>query len=1081
MSANSKEMTKSQGRSVSGKIRVPRLEPIGISGESILTNILLMTFTPGVESRVKKHVENRIRTIALEDVAVREARKKRVSTSSVAREQHRRETTPLLKPMFFSMLERFQMAVMYNSYGYGIATNVANVDYVKACQTIQGRIAVPDYEKADKDFRFLQQCNSSAFWQVDEHSLPLLTVCQVQEASVIRTISGTPSILPLLYAIEERIVQFAESKGITTDDLKVVVVSSSEWSDCTLLIRSNDIQVSRGVVDAVISLRTGDIARKWKTLTTHSVIPENLRKVLDNQYKALKRRYGRLICCAHPEPALAPVLEMGDNHIFSEAVSCSGLPVPLAEEASKEGSKTGNLASWKIGGEVDCSMLLSTKLVRYSVLIKEVRAVAQELKLPWNRMEKCFQSRENGLNDISIPGWMLTPGRQRYRVDLKEVLFAFYRIKASLSEPRFQPSSLLKAAHLRINAKGEFKENSVMHSKTKAKNFFSSTTFFHEFVRKGFGTTGDPGVKPEDGNPRLDMLMKLKENGVSRHLRDKYLRTLHILQEQLADPCEAGLAFELLDAYFAWHIACSSAMDSESAIQSGDMELMVRAFTEPFGEILDARAFSGIYKSEFTSSVRECAGGSHMLLTAIGGLQKGVLALIGPPCFTGGILNITQRPAAANWVHSFKFDSELEVLYSISKVNPVQASHAANIGVVFHEFLHPIECSSAFRSTMASSGRAGKQLAELLSKPQDVHQGMISSHFMSEMVVEYLFAWLVCFTKKRKPEQNSGLYSQIAMLLFALDRGAVENTCLLNQANLGTNAIRCYFVEKMLLSQETGDPALIGKEHLLRAFDGWWEENCRFLFAGRKNEQELRKLKESLSTVLNKILDLPVFVSWMEVIANTVNSYFDCSAEAVLPAKQKYSELERSKALRHDFIEVLRKAQYDGNDNIFKEETYGSKSKLSPVHIVFSEENGGEERTLRVRRLESLIANILLIRSLYTSLLDSVLEVTQHKDCGLMLNRTPESGIDFSNAGERKVFLDPVNGTLFTVGDEEHQKHISIRQEILLSMWQVAEVCKLSEIICLKELSDTVSGKGHFLFFPDKSTIEFLREQFVNE
>ncbi|MBI2422819.1 MAG: hypothetical protein HYV27_08310 [Candidatus Hydrogenedentes bacterium] len=1098
-------------------MRKLKINPLGVYLEGELINVLLIAVSPDDEAEVVARIKRRILIHRKRQMMVDDACSMQVNLESIRQERkavgldaYERdgcvEIVPTL-PLFVSLLGEMQLAAIFRTHSYGIGENICTVNGLKAVHCIQGAAVVPDAIELRGTFRVLQQWNSGEFIALNQVEIengrpqaatpppmPLFSICRVQISGLVRTLNAAAGYLPLLHVIEHRLQSALGVCDETIRHPKALLLASSDWSDFTLLVSSNAFGEVRLCVDAIAGITVADVFDAWEDLIEQA--HGDMIEVYRIQQSALVSRYKELAKCANigGEIEFDPARHFAANHIFTQANTIPGVIWPFAE-AAKSTSFTG--VGWGISGEIDGELIVSTKLGHEKDLSRCVLDFAEKEKLSCEQIAFRMERTVFGYYDFQIPlsellpleptgsGGMVNIGGG---VQTLEVLLKYYRLMDTMSRGTYVPEggvasaqrgTPLRAATLVLRTTAQERNVLPLRRDKRIPYPFSTRDYLESLVRRGFGRGAvSKNDSEKEQHARYDALMAVKKLRTSRHLRDKYLSVAHHFQEQLMDPCDSTIALELVDAYLAWHMAVQMAPLCGNVI-AREAEDVLRAFTEPFSAALNRNSSSGARRSNHIDSVGERWGRTTLAVNAWSGLAEGVMALLGPVYFSGGILRVDQRPSAETLTITVPSRAKLgfDCTYAVFNVNPNQASHPMHIGIILHEFLHPVSTSNAFLGALAATGSAGGIVSSVLSgRGSNTVDPYFDRCLLNELVVGFLFARLVCFNGAHAGNSIGGLYSKIILLLLAVDKKGTDNDVVQNMVFLAENALQCFLVEMALSASECGELSKFSLTILTEQLEVWWRENWPLLLVKEAHGTEV--FLEQMKGLLKDFAEVKSGVSILQclkAVAFATDNYFGVGGE-------EYDDLERSRELRREFWRTLRE-EGDGRCaeavELMRSGLKGEEPCYRPVHFVFCAEAQGDKVRLSLResRLESLLANVVLIRAFYIVLLeDLIFSVDPGEGCMHLCRSEVEDDIDFRPSAGRRVLIDRANGALFTVGSASSRQYMSLRHAMALSMWQTAEVRKLSEVLKLEELLRKFEDEELLLFVPDgRDAVDAMR------
>ena len=387
-------------------------------------------------------------------------------------------------------------------------------------------------------------------------------------------------------------------------------------------------------------------------------------------------------------------------------------------------------------------------------------------------------------------------------------------------------------------------------------------------------------------------------------------------------------------------------------------------------------------------------------------------------------------------------DQDNEYFYSILRLNFTHLVHPPKITIVLHEMLHPLVQSRGFRAALRSFPEGLELDRRLCSPPRDSQENFERER-LEEMLVEYLLARLLF-------HDRGDLYVRCYLRQLALHPESFCNRKQENAMVLVEHLARCFLLAQLLEHDPDASRPEWAPQALAERFDHhWWPENVRYFLNERASglpyskDQYRAVTKETWQSWLRGDLSCD-----LKAIRQGVDVYFGSSQCA-------YEEDSISHRLRRDFITRL--DDYRKDASFIGSLRESLEQGQAPIHLVFARQDGQRERRerpLRMRRLESLIGYLCLTRAFY-EILDSWFQ--KDPDVALHVTRT-EGEVDFHGAEWNDVLLDPLRGTIYTVGDDKHEAYTSLRLAFLKSMWHLAEITKHSEIAHVLALGNKLNN-----------------------
>lgn len=1120
---------------ISPELRPCRIEPLGVYLPYPIVNIVLMNVRPGFEKVVIDHIDNRLSIYRKHLARMEYACKERLSTDfsteaqmqevnqyvALWEEQH--QSSLLSRAVHATLLGDYQLATVFTSIDYGQKSNLEALDYVMAHRTIPGSVPISCLSFDSPDFHYLRQRNPDEFLRPFNHTegffepapaevrkQPLLTICQLQTAGLIRTTNAANILLPLLYAIEAKLREAMRSKDPAascdpnkemedTPSVEALLVCSSEWNDYTLLLRSSDLNDAVHCIASVVSITLADLMTQWSSLEKNPSYSEEMLDPVVLQRGKFNDRFCRLIQCLGDDQEHLPKDANTKNHVFSASTTISGVLWPFAQDAievvrAQLAGKSKPLRralstfdGWSIRGSVRGRVYIANQAGRDLEISGEISNILKDLheddfpghhggtaidawkaKIPRFNKFWCLL----GYYDKVVPGSFLVPPPEIPCDNLSYLIARVYYLrwvllKKPLSNlmdktkmktiliPWFGdhvpavPGDSSSLRGIRVEIQGQVRARPVT---TSPPDVFHTTWHLQRFIQASFGI-GDCEL------PRHKNMMALKSRHLSRHLLATCLQVFSRLQNALSDPQESVQALELADAYITWLNAILTALNNKSSTTK-EIDGLTRAFTGPFRQALNQRAFVGFHMTENTDFTTDLTGGAHKNLTAIDGLMKGVLSLIGPPFRVGGLTVVGHGPSAEIKIStvydenaSSSFSPDAEITYAVCTVNYVHLVHPMMMSVVLHEMLHTVQGSMGFRNALRECGKSGEELADWPNTAQTDPKDRLDRARFTEILVEYLLAWLVFLPLK---EGEPCLYAQTFLMHLMLNIEGYGNTERGNRLIVAEHILRCFLVDQVLTAEVSHRAGCLNDLEIKKTFADWWSKNCSFVVD--KGTQIERKYTDVLTKMIEQWSGDEALEPRLCAIRKATTDYFTETAAG-------YEDSTRSKQCRVEFLKNLREAQEIHTDAV---KTALFKDPPEPVNFVLDDlvNVDGElpKRSLRVRRLESLVSNLVLIRAFYSVLCDLL---PPEFPGSLHLHRIGQH-IDFSKNDGRRIMFDQMGGALFTVGLTAHMQNIRLGQAFFLSMWHITEVMKLPGIVSLRQLADELKKQGEHPFVFNK-------------
>lgn len=1067
-------------------MRNPFVETLGVRYHPHFLNVVLLNVEPMQEKNViddiDQHLSGYRRGLWKADYARQKGCKINEGgpelEAFVAGKEEEHQASLLARPVHATVFGAFGIATVFTSTSFGLCHCFGGMDRVLSQQVLLGTVPSPtlDYsfdvlcqEPDDflKPFHHAKLMGQTTVPSPDTAEFkamqqPILVFSQLQVSGLISTISASNLVLPLMLALDRKLSDTVTRLGVG-GQVTALLMDIQGWSDYVLILRTSSYEAANECVECVAGLTLEDLCQAWEDISKAAGDDVPLQAELKLELQAMDdrlERMGRYL--AGKRAPLRSELTQQHTHLFGSSIATMGILWPYCHHAilHQDGRLGTNVIydAWSISGETTATIQICTRPGHYC----DVRKVANELrKLPGAAPLPVYPGSAFGTYNVIIPGEALSAIRDKPgRSLLKELVGRLYHFRWKLlagsdakggttppiwfdegeADVPVQGISILTGTSTLLwgvrqkmaepHRAGE-EPTALLDKEAVA---WSLDAYYATFVRKTFSL--------RSSNDALEKLTgELKKKLVSWHLRDTLTQVMSLWRSEMADPTESNRMVELADCYLTWSQVLLTCLKNLST--KGEIERFLCTFTQPFGQAVVQRVLTGYHMSEYSDFTAEYKGGMTKNLTAIDGLMKSLLALVGSPQNTGGLALIGHDPMPTIEIGRVRSAKD-EYAYAVMRLNFIHLVHPIKIATVLHEVLHVIVQSRGFGHALSSCG--GTRLAQEIF-PYNHHQRTLQQHRLEEMLIEHIVGYLLFADR---PE----LYTRSYLVQMVLHADSFANTHEQNCMVIVEHLCRCYLLE-LLLKNPTGkmdmDPARLIEEIKL-----WWKANARYVLnAGEKNKALMDAYAQALIQTLEKWVCDESLLADIEILRDAVNLYFRNTKE--------YEDTEESRSLRHSFITRLEVFRNDQEKDM--KELKQRLSRGEPVHIVFRKCRGERdqgERLLRVRRLESLVAYLCLIRTFYETL-DEWLQ--RDPDSRLHLERE-DGTIDFHGGTSNAFLLDRLRGTLFTVGETEHNTYALMRMSLLKSLWQLAEVTKHSEIIYLLTLGKKLSANNVQLFVP---------------
>lgn len=1007
-----------------------RNQSLGVKYRDELFNIALLRIDPGFELSTIETIDKRL---SLYRGRLRSAEKAFHNRMLIDPEempsqvkQVSESASLLSNPVHATVLGNFQLASFFTSVGFGLCNEFAPITHVSSQQYIVAGIPYPEeavdwrpiYVNQDPA-GFLPHYDYNKMLTAGEHAgrrerlvykRPIIFITHIQLTGPISTISAGSLILPILYLIEEK----AAAIG---GNLKALLLDSCGWSDFVLLIRGDNIERVGKLVYDIAQITQQDLLNKWDGLI--SCLKEPFRQAQKDQKDAFSRRFDRMAGKLKVHLQDTSASDLQHAHLFSMTFTLPGVLWPFANDALQHevfGESTSvssrcaaTFRKWKIGGKVRVHLRMNVRPGHEPM----VWSLGDSLP---NKKPKFVSV---GHEDIILPhsSSSLCRGGEGRAILLKKALPKMLKLQWKLlGEPRVDFSG--------NDARTLLWKNPVCKSRYQPSPLLATTVDLEIPLPISSSSVPSPQYSIGDKYEQKisaafleegtqSSIWALRKRLVSRQVLNSLIQVIALWREKLRDYSDANRMIELADSWMTWRNALTAQLKDEK-VHSWEIEELIRSFTLPFGQAVVQRFITGFHMSEATDFTAEFKGGLSKLLTGLDGLVKSVLALVADSGHVGA-LTLTGHDSGASIELKTVCDRATaeEWTLAVANLNSTHLVHPLNIHTVIHEVLHTVPNSKGFQDILNRSTK-GRELRRFFDMPESDSEEGLTRIRLEEIIVEYLVALLVF--------RNAGeLYSHSYLLQVAIHPESYSCAPEVTELYLMENIARGFVIQQML--DNCNDPSSkLNWSDVEKRFASWWKRNQRFVtldadFAGVCGPRMGEMIAQQPWEWQQRI----------EVIRTTVADYFHSSN----------SSNDVSGQLRASFYASLA----DSSSSVI--DIKESLAAGLPVHVVFPPDPAEVSRPLRVRRLESLVAYLRLVRGYYEVLNDLLSEAPSSP---LLLKRH-DGNLDFRECiKKQKVLVNASAGALFTIGEKKHHESCRLRIAFLKSMWQHAEVTKNSEI-----------------------------------
>jgi len=1070
-------MTYSQG---SDEIRTPEIQSLGVTYPHNLFNIVLLAVKPGYDEWAINEITDLLREHEGEKQYLRE----RYSELDLRRTTQ--SANPLNPPPgrvggrkqgsqtfanFATIFGSFSLATFFESTGFGFSQRLGVINNVFSQQHIIGTAPSPLSSCAHR-FTCLKQ-DPMAFFLADSnqdtettkdsrnYTSPFVAVCQLQNVGIVNTSCGGTLTLPTMLAVEERIrAVISELPSSERDAVRSIYLNCFGWSDSCVLIRAQDINCIARCVNAIRAIRLKDIYEVLESLKQNgdksmSVISQ----IAQHSFNRLDRVIGMLRKSPHERTEITS--KQLDNHLFSKSHTLIGAFWPMAKDAlnymklkmqnrqehieplqdAQAPSAIVNYDRWNICGRIFAHTQVKVRPGHDSDAMEKLLSLPRHGYFSALRhFRSCHPQVLFGNTDICISWQVQTfsdeDEKRRCHIEpyeTKSFIAELYYLRWILSgQPGDTSEEGWHPSHIyRLNT-----EIGCVYSATNAQRLsyppesscVELEKLFEKAVYQAFSAKGHP----ETVTPHSNLS---KRKYISRYLRQALNNTIALWREKLVDHTLSNQMVELGDLYVPWLKLLRIGLDSDE-FTTNDVEDVLRFFVGPFDEAVCQRFLCGHEMSEINDIVNEYKGGLAKNLIGLGGLAKSCIALDSGDRRIGTITLIGPHSNAS--VRMVNFDGacseKRNISLSSTRINWTHLVQPYKLTIFLHEIVHVIVHTDDFTQAILSCQNGQRLHKAVRSRAYDSRDGLIAKR-VYEMLVEYLVAALIFFDRP-------SLYTQVYLTNSSIVPEIHGNQGKINRMVEVEHVLRCFFTGCML-----GD-ILVGVkfEQIENDFHKWWRANCRFFGNDLADDSEFES-------------DL-VFYMKKWVIDENLLSYFSVISECVgryLGQPMNGSE-KTSDGVRSSFYHTL-KSVFSKNLVPIKNMLSGDDGRncVMPVHFFFTAgDSGGPVRSLRTRRLESLIGYLTILRAFY-EIIDEWIQAPEGTH--LFAERSKNGRIEFNGYNYGPVVFDKIWGGPFILDEKYIGRYLHLRIAVMQSIWHIGEVTKHSDIMDLftRDLSNPLA------------------------
>jgi len=995
-------------------IRCPKIEHLGISYPHGLINIMLMNIVPTYEKKVIDAIDESLSEFHDSELIMQYAYKnkegssydneKRIQIVKDLSETDKEKNSILSKPMHVTIMGRFQLATIFFGPSYTECDFFPTLEHVNSVQPIIGGVPVSLHPK---QFKYLKQHDPNKIVESFRHSEclgdgnllpgtikenPILVMCQLQVDPVLKMISPENMLLPLLYQIDKEIGVAKQCKEYGNAEAIGLLIDSYGWSDYVLMVRSSNINLCCEVISRVSKMTTKGLLEEWSDLDI-SKLSDEFNDPVREQKKAFLRRYKRIT----DKISVNNKVNIDDpSGLFVTTNSITGVIWPCSDYAVENPSVYESI---RIEGEVRSNILIVNDTTIEGPMQTQLSQIC-------NLEGKEMVTGGYSLDHI-LPGFLLLNNSKNplEYYSLKKFISAAYAYRKQLIN--------LDKKDFTFISIHDFCFDLISKISASEEQIPNLSNLFYKYL-------SEIKIGLEFFDIEGKFIESLKTRGVRRLLRRVLRQMISLWRRGFLATQSLSNMMELIDPLYVWYKQIQLMLNDHD-FSLYEIDQKIRFFTQPFIQALEHRTLTGFYMSEHADLSTEFQGGLYDMITSLDGLIKAVMSLVSESFQASGLSIIGhEHLASVNIQKVIERHSDIEYICAVSQLSYVHMVHPGNIATVLHELLHVLVHSYAFKKFLAS----GKQFVELLHCIQSEHEDSKVGFYkerINEIIVEFLLGRLLF-------RGEEYLYSKCSLLqLFSnIESYAQEKDKMLPV--VVEHITRVYLVENLLICSIQKKKFDFVKPPIL--FSEWYQKLSKHIDLPEMYTDI--NIQKYVSDVLQK-LNAPLFLSIVNLIPLAIDNYFGESAN-------------KKDCIRYQFFDVLKKIQDNKTIEVcrllFGDESNGPR----PVHFVFNHENTFNTRSLRIRRLESLIGYLMLIRCYYIELFN-LFDKT-----GIIYTRRKDDNLDFSNSIQNNGYLfDRTGECIFTIGDST-LKYITIREAFLKSMWHMTEIVKFSSLDTLCEI-----------------------------
>nr|WP_320012722.1 hypothetical protein [uncultured Desulfobulbus sp.] len=986
-------------------IRIPTVNNFGINYNPTLVNIILLSTEIGCEDKVVNDIN--VIIDRYENNLFNLTRSNSESYDSIFSHDKNYYYTQLIG--------KFSLALIFPSKSFGISEDVSSVENITSNHTIIGSIPMPvsDYRGAIKFIN--NNINNIFINNENENRFPFLGICQAQRTGIVNTSFGGCITLPLMKAVDTIVEKLIKKYNNST--LSINYIDAFNWSDSCFVIRSNDINLIAEIVDRIRSVNFIDINESIGELESYKDNP--CIESTQHSFERIDRILHKISSINGREIKDKPTLL--DNHIFTQSLTMCGIAWKLVKEFYKIGF---NDYFHKINliGEVFLETRLKIRPGHDSVILNFLNNLTSD-----DNIKKIIHYENRsflfGESSLLILWYRLDETGVKKPVDIKTCLKCLFVIRNNF---------LVKSAHdddININSLIEMNseiqvvldERAVCYN---AKKIVPINSLYGKSVLM---------------NKHLDIdriSLSLKKKKISRYLRRALVNRLTLWREKLIDHTMSNQMVELLDFYIAWKKILDLFLENPKK-SVYDIESHIKFFIKPFGSSLSQRYLESS-KMIFSNDLSmEFKGGFSKILTGLDGFSKSCLSLISDPNDNG---SMTILGVNSNAKIKFKFDGtkDFRKIYNLSSVelNRDHLVHPLKVTTFLHENIHVLVGSYDFDCLIQSHN---KTFYYEHNEESSIGVSKFLNHRIDEMTTELMLAYLVY-------SDNPDLYCKVQISKLIVDSEFNYNNEV-NNKNFDVrfeHVLRCYLVYKMLVILKgqcvnLGSKFNIDDEEFFKiladGFDEWYLKFYKYFKDIGNNSFDF---------------DSNTFKSYLFVGFLNRNKFMKSIKTIIVVTFEFFNkEINYNFKIRKRFVETLFETM-EMTLNDTKKMLSGLNGGSSPVNFYFSTKlNRLKTRNYRIRRLESLIGYLVIIRSFH-EIIDSWLKLEENEN--IFINRDENGDIDM-RIHYSYVAFDRSWGSIFISNNRYLDKYTSLRIAFFKSMWHISEITKHSDMMNLLKSS----------------------------